>query len=626
MSELDAFFADAKGPPAEDERVNGRYRLTDPNTGHERSWMTASNYGFPLEDQHGLQRWRARKLLRGLGQRQDLLDMLATMPPDEVDNGKLDEIIETALQVAATSADANRGTAVHDALRAADEGRSYPATFEPHVRAYRAALARFGLRVVLVETLGVNPTVGGAGKLDRVYAEADGSLVIGDIKTSGRLELGAHSFSVQACVYQGFSHIKSGGQWMDAPPTREDYAVVVHVDRDTGAVSVYRVDLQIGRHGANLAEQVRGWRKSGPVLLPYVAPAVPMAARQAAEVQGATRDPFTVDPVIQADRLNEGSVDGTRRLFDGRVQVFQLGEWMDTDGLTDAARAIEHQPSGPLAQDIAGAGVPFPVVDPEMNGASNVASDPLVRNTEAYDEAANIYAPNVPRLLAALPGTSMTIAPTEHGGVIQPEPAPLSVGLRTAADVMKMSKTEAQTYCRTVDPDGVGRDLAHTKKVLVEMLAKAGKLAPAGTVAAPAHRADPPSERPGSDIFRRLQLGRIQAATTVGDLQVLRNEIVKRHGDQAWTDELTEAARAKVAEIDSRPISQESNNTYVPNALDRIAAFTETEDLKRFWEEVTLGGSLPGNWTPELDQASRARLTELTNARPPAPANPFAGS
>jgi hypothetical protein len=222
-------------------------------------------------------------------------------------------------------------------------------------------LSRHGLTVVLCERLVVHPELGAAGRFDRLYQEAGESFVIGDVKTSGHLEMGAHEFAVQLAVYQGASHMRrkdtDGWHEMRGSNIRDDYAIVVHVDRETGAVSLYRVDLLIGRHGANLAEQIRGWRKSGPVLLPYVPPAqtgkwvgpgnlhrgpdgvlfdgptdptmqMAEAERQYAQPPVNER-PLTAPSPFDGPTVTGPPVDGTQRVHEGRAQVFQLGEWMD---------------------------------------------------------------------------------------------------------------------------------------------------------------------------------------------------------------------------------------------------------------------------------------------------------
>lgn len=572
MNESDQFFA--QGAPAPD-RVNGRYTWADPATGEVRSWQTASNFAYPLIDQAGLQRWRHRQILIGLSQRPDLMAVLAATV--EHDNGTLDQMIETALQVAGTTKAANLGTAVHAALEAADQGLPYPDQFEPHVAAYRQALVDNGLTVLCCEARVINRPLGAAGKLDRIYQEADGSYVVGDVKTAGNLELGGHEHAVQTAVYTTSDYIRQGDEWVPMPPVRTDYAVIVHVNRETGATAVYRVSLTIGRHGANLAEEIRGWRKSGPVLLPYVPPT---EIAPTTEVQGATRDPFA--------QVTEQSGIGT---------PFTRAAQPEIDQLNAANPNLGHGVSAAAQPEISGAGVPFPAVEPEMNGASNVSSSALAFARPADDSN---RAPDLGP--AGLTGVQHTFA------------------LRTAQDLLgqRITKAHVQEYARQVDPLGVGKDLAHNKKVLVEMLGKAGKLAAAGSVSSPAQTGPAPvmpAAASDTATFRVLTMARIKQATTVGDLQLLNRTVVKERGDQAWTDEMTEAARLRVAELD-QPVE--------PTILDRITACTETDQLADLWNDVTVGGSVMAHWTPEVDQASRIRLAELNNSRPPAPANPFA--
>lgn len=527
-AEADQFFA-SRAPT--NVRENGRYKLPDPITGAERSWQTASNFAYPLTDQWRLNRWRMRQLLRGVAARPDLIALLAaTVDPD---NAKLDEVITTALEVAGTTADANMGTAVHEALRAADEGKPYPPMFEQHVTAYRAALARYRLTVHMVERLVCSPDLGAAGRFDRVFLEADGTPVTGDVKTSGRLDLGEHEHAVQFAIYQGGTHVRdeANNRWlpMSGPngrPVRDDYAIVVHVDRESGAVAVYRADLIIGRHGANLAEQVRGWRKSGPVMLPYVPPVLADDSQGpfSAEIPGAVTDPFDTGPAVSS----------------------------------------------------------------------------------------------APAALQTMSSTTPTLSLPGPGGT--------NGTRKTAAELQKMQKAQVQEYCRS---QGMTSDLAHTKGILITMLGQRGLLAVPGAVTATSPMSQimagppPPTEDPNDPrtmAFRTMALARINTAGSVGEMETIRKSIVKAGGDQAWTDEMTEVARARVAVLDSAKATSEALDS-----LALVAACDAPEQLAKLWEKVTVGGSLPGNWTPEIDQAARARLDEINNSKPAAPANPFTG-
>lgn len=596
MTDAEGFFAERRAAP---ERVNGRYKMVGPD-GREDSYQTASNYAFPVVDQFGLNRWRSRQILLGLARRADLQAIVATMNPEQPDNGKLDEVIETALQVAGTSSSANLGTAVHAALEAADEGRAYPPEYESYVEYYRAALARHGLKAVAVERVVVNPALGAAGKLDRVYEEADGGFVLGDVKTSGHLDLGAHEHSVQCSVYATASHIRTpdGKGWQNLEGVRTDYAVIVHVDRDSGAVAVYRVDLTIGRHGANLAEQVRGWRKSGPVLLPYVPPitAFPPTGRDTDGGQFTPYDAWTYQPEPAPD-------EGARRTWEGIDQVYQLGEWMDL-------------PPEVTPDELAQGGW----VTAELAPNGGVALSPFLQ--AAQSEVDEITVQQKAKLETLVNGTKAHVLEA-------PDVAPPAVAgvLRSAEDLLrqKVTKAQVQEYCRQVGMT----DLAHNKKVLIDMLRQDGKLAPAGTPAPDAapklHPGGPPPPRPDdpSDprtvAFVQLHLGRIKVAATVGELQTIHNAVVRAGGEQAWTPELTEAGRRRVAELDAANVVPEG-----PTVMDRINAAQTIGDLATLYDEVTLNNTVPGNWTPEVDQYSKDRLAQLNASRPAAPANPFA--
>jgi hypothetical protein len=633
QSEVERFFA---GPPRP-EVVNGRHKIVGPD-GVERSYQRASNFAFPIVDQYGLNKHRMRQLLLGVAQRPDLMAVLATMDATDPDRAKLDEVIETATQVAGSTAAANLGTAIHSALQAADEGRPYPPEYEKYVQAYRAELSRNGLTVVSVERMVVHPTLGAAGRLDRVYAEADNRRVIGDVKTSDHLELGAHEFAVQLAVYQGAGHVQAEDRktWHELHPgdIRDDYAIVVHVDRETGAVSLYRVDLLIGRHGANLAEQIRGWRKAGPVLLPYVPP----AARAGTWVgpgnlyrgsDGVLFDGPTVTgpPAPQYDQIDVSTpadaVAGRQVLIDGlpvsdtvRAELAELDGSAEGESNADARAAM----AGALGPNWTGGVDPVDAVRAQRD---DVPADGTQRVHEGRAQVFQL-------------GEWMDLPPAQAiGGSTDGVQAPAGVPhttprLRPAAELLKASTTKAtvQQYCRD---HGITEDLAHNKKILVEKLRQAGKLAESAgqpqpsTLPAPvpvtstAVGGPPPPtgdpNDPRDEAFRRTYLARIKVATSVGELATIRETAIRAGGEQAWTAELTEAARTRVTELDQNTAADIAN---------RIRAAQSSDDLAKLWEEVTLGGTLTDAWAPH-EQAARARLTDINASRPPAPANPFAG-
>lgn len=566
MTEADAFFAPtgsprSGGPEREPDVVNGRYVLTDPATKTVRSWTRASNIGVALADQFGLNKYRMRKLLTGLSLRPDLLDLLKVMV--EPDNAKLDEVISTALEVAGTTESANRGTTIHEVQRRVHLGLDIPEDMRHFADAYTAALAKNGLTVVTTEVRVLNPGLGAAGRTDVILREADGTLVIGDTKSTDHINLAAPEFAPQLAVYATAEWIEmggDGGQWTRMPEIRKDYAICIHVSRETGAVAIYRVDMRLGAYAANLATQVREWRTTKGVLLPYVPPAPVNPAAVTVTYAPAVRpfdQPDPMDATVHPDEHSE-------------------------QASNEAARAFPTAGNEGTGQQYPNAGLDQPV------------------STNTVDT-------NV----TTLPGT------------------PGDPPLRTTAELTKMSKAAVQQYMRD---HGMPDDLAHTKAILIARAASKGKTADQDVVstadmAGRAHRkpehALPPADAnggvapvdiPGTPEFIGNVIHRIETAATVGQIGQLQQWVVRQGGDQAWTDDMTERARTKANELDTPPS---------PTALDRVKACQSQEDLAKLWTALTIGGSRPEGWPPEIDAAARARLAEIQAAATAAPANPF---
>lgn len=514
MTGADDFLAAGGGEP---NVVAGRYRLPDPATGEVRTWTRASNVGAVLADRFALERWARRRLLRGLGDRPDLLRLLAATL--EYDDAKLDEVAEAALHAAGVTEAANLGTVAHEVHARVDAGAEVPEGEEAHAAGYREALARHGLTALLREFRVINTPLGAAGRADVLLREADGTLVIGDEKSTGHLHLAAPEFAPQLAVYATADWVELSGDgngWSRMGPVRTDYAIVLHVDRNTGAVTPYRADLFLGAYGANLSEQVRGYRRMGrDILQPYVRPGGQPSA-------GSLEPPATTGRHLQA------------------------------------------------------------VPD---------------RTEEASAEAANAF-----------------------GGVGNEGDGSPGVALLSAAELGRLTKAQVQEYARKTDPEGVGRDLAHQKGKLIEALEAAGKTSrnvskandPAA-ISGPVGGQDHTDPRdPG---FYPHVLERVRRAATVADLAGVHAFVVRVGGDQAWTDQVAEAARARANEIDA------ANPNHA--ALSRVLACRTQADVAALWSELTVGGSRPEGWPEEVNLAALERVRQIELAAPPAPANPF---
>lgn len=547
---MDEFF---EGPPRP-ARVDGRYRLPHPETGEEQSWTAATTHAELPEDSFALTRWQLRQLLIGLHRRPDLIRLVESWA-DEPDTGQLDGVISSAHEVAGNDAKANLGTAIHGVLQGVDRQwpedpddewlarvtSDAPEWARPHVTGYVTELRHQGLSPVasMTERRVIHLPLGCAGTLDNLYTEYDGTLVLGDKKT-GRLDYPERKYAIQLAVYQGANYLldQDGGAPIDlrSLELRDDYAVLIHVDPVSGACSTYRVDLRRGRLGANVAADVRWWRRERNLLLPYVPPGLPAAT----------------------------------------------------------GRHLQAVPAGYEATE---QGAPQP-------------------------DDAHAVAPGTHAVSGGLTDEQAYVAEARHE----------SAAPATMNDLMRLQKAELQRVLRSLDP---GASVAHQRKILAEKiltLQGGGMVATSTPAAWPRPSNDPaevvgpiggadPSD-PKSPAFHHARLTEVAAASSVAELGRIHQMVVRIGGDQAWTDAMTEAARARTAVLDQATGPDPAGGP--DGALAQIRVSTTSQEIAAVWEAVTVGGSVPERWTPELVAAAERRLAEVTAPAPTT--NPYAGA
>src|SRR5699024_6348917 len=153
--------------------------------------------GIKAGSTYQLDKWKDRRTVVGLIQNPDLVQgldvsVLGTAAEYRI-NRALEDIATNARTAAGASDSADFGTAVHAWTEAVDMGlvpfEAVPEMFRRHVAVYRAALADANIEIVtdMVERIIYNPTTGTVGTADRIYRLDDGSLIIGDLKTSETL-------------------------------------------------------------------------------------------------------------------------------------------------------------------------------------------------------------------------------------------------------------------------------------------------------------------------------------------------------------------------------------------------------------------------------------------------------
>lgn len=268
----------------------GRYLLPHPATGREEAFQRTTTFNKIATDQFNLQAWRMRNVAVGLAKRPDLMELAANLDVT-LDKKELNGICEQAETAAGSNSAANRGTALHKATEVYDvTGKlsKVSPVHRPRVKEYAAALKAAGISIVpgLIERRVVHTGYQVAGTFDRIGEltpealatfgadPAGGDRTIVDYKTGRTLDYGMAEIAIQLVVYaDGFNangvYDPHADTWERTHgQVRSDFALVIHQPAALPelGVMIYRVDLEPGRHGADVCAQVRSYRKSKPVV------------------------------------------------------------------------------------------------------------------------------------------------------------------------------------------------------------------------------------------------------------------------------------------------------------------------------------------------------------------------
>jgi hypothetical protein len=251
-----------------------RYLLPDPvSGGKDVPWTRVSTYAKSISDMYGLTQWEKRMVAKGIGLRSDLYALACATPVE--DSKTLNEVAEKAKEAAAASKGANLGTALHSFTEAVDRGLEpvVPAEWRADVDAYRAQMTRYGLMSVpeYIERVVVIPELNLAGKYDRILSNGSVSL-IGDVKTTQRIEFSWMEIAVQLACYAHASHIWDPvtESYTPMPAVDLNRAVVMHVPAGGGVCDLYDIDIAKGWEVAQLCAQVRAARSFKSYAQPLV--------------------------------------------------------------------------------------------------------------------------------------------------------------------------------------------------------------------------------------------------------------------------------------------------------------------------------------------------------------------
>lgn len=248
----------------------GRYLIRNPDSGQVEPYTRVTTFAKTLDDTFGLLKWEQRMAAIGLSRRADLLAQVAAARDD--DATRLDTIIKDAREAGEASKGANIGQALHEFTERVDGGEldlaAVPEPWRADVAAYRAEMERKGLAVKLIEATVVIPELGVAGTLDRLVLDDSPVLIVLDVKTGQRLWL--LTIAIQMALYAHARSIYDLDTDTHSPMPEVDQKVgyVAHMPAGHGSCRIIPIDLEVGWRGAQLAAEVRAWRKSSVELTP----------------------------------------------------------------------------------------------------------------------------------------------------------------------------------------------------------------------------------------------------------------------------------------------------------------------------------------------------------------------
>ena len=231
-----------------------RYKLPDPTTGIEQSWIRATTIARAMDNMYGIHGWEKRMLVIALTARPDLLDLAYASDPE--DKEQLDELCEKALQAAKSDTRSNQGTALHKFTARLDKGElsRSPRQWADLLDIYRDFKDIHGIitHPTMVERITVVPELGVAGTLDRIVKH-EGVLKIADLKTGGSLDHGQSSIAIQLAIYAHGEWLwnKDKGQWSPMPKVSQTEALIIYLpatgDPETGEFKAEKITVDIER-------------------------------------------------------------------------------------------------------------------------------------------------------------------------------------------------------------------------------------------------------------------------------------------------------------------------------------------------------------------------------------------
>ncbi len=324
--------------------------------GKNERFSRPSSFADPLDDKSALVNWKIDRACVGVGRDRALQARWCAIDPDDKDQRKEKEKLRQDSISAGRGAEAaDIGTALH-AMSCRWEREptfSPPEPYLSSLMAYEAAMQRLGLRSERFEFQTVNIEHRCAGTADRLYVltmplvtpsgsilEA-GTRVIGDLKTGAKFEYSMPSYAVQMALYAaGRFYDVETDEFIETPPINQDWSLIVHMPADDpGTCEFLWCDLEVGRFGAYIVDQVKLWRKNWRAgefefALVTTGEPEPTTIGLTVETEPVAADPDGPATGTSGDRLTESAADAAEPVAigagsDGLDADYPLAEYVE---------------------------------------------------------------------------------------------------------------------------------------------------------------------------------------------------------------------------------------------------------------------------------------------------------
>jgi len=233
--------------------------------GERVAYTRASSLATAICSDYGLNKWKQRRIAKGICDRPDLAAMGSALPvltgireQDAPTNRELDFIIGEALIEAGALEQARYGTTIHGHTEPkGDFPRGpVPVHMKADVESFFARLARAKLRIVETEVFVACDELMAAGTFDHIVEhEPTGQRIILEKKTG---DLHMFEFLIQVAVYAHGQRYNPHTDERSNLNVSRKTALLAHIPQGAGRTDLYPLDLEHGYRRAMQAKEIRG--------------------------------------------------------------------------------------------------------------------------------------------------------------------------------------------------------------------------------------------------------------------------------------------------------------------------------------------------------------------------------